>query len=134
MRSIPGTVSWPRTREAPAAFGDQSLYLEKLLVNPRHVEVQVLGDEHGNIIHLYERECSMQRHRQKIIEEAPAAIRPQTRHAMTEAATCLARYVGYTNAGTMEFLVDSDENFYFIEMNTRIQVEHPVTEMITNVD
>jgi len=128
------TVIEAAEREARAAFGDPSLYLEKLLVNPRHVEVQVLGDEHGNIIHLYERECSMQRHRQKIIEEAPAAIRPETRHAMTAAATRLARYVGYTNAGTMEFLVDGDENFYFIEMNTRIQVEHPVTEMITNVD
>src|SRR5205823_3554078 len=128
------TVIEAAEREARAAFGDQALYLEKLLINTRHVEVQVLGDEHGNIIHLYERECSIQRHRQKIIEEAPAAIRPETRQAITEAATCLARYVGYTNAGTMEFLVDSDETFYFIEMNTRIQVEHPVTEMVTNVD
>ncbi len=121
-------------REAEAAFGDGSLYLEKLLLGPRHVEVQVMADHHGNAVHLYERECSMQRRRQKVLEEAPSpGISPKTRQAMCEAAVRLAREAGYTNAGTVEFLVDG-ENFYFIEMNTRIQVEHPVTEMLTGVD
>jgi acetyl-CoA carboxylase, biotin carboxylase subunit len=122
-------------REAKAAFGDGSVYLEKQLINPRHVEVQILGDHHGNVVHLYERECSMQRRRQKLIEEAPsAAITAQTRQTMTDAAVRLARAVGYTNAGTVEFLVDDARRFYFIEVNTRIQVEHPVTEMITGID
>jgi acetyl-CoA carboxylase, biotin carboxylase subunit len=121
-------------REAEAAFGDGTLYLEKLLVAPRHVEVQIIGDHEGNVIHLYERECSMQRRRQKVLEEAPSpGISPEVREKMTEAAVRLAREAGYTNAGTVEFLVDGDE-FYFIEMNTRIQVEHPVTEMLTGVD
>jgi len=121
-------------QEAEKAFGDGSLYLEKLLVGPRHVEVQVMGDHEGNVIHLYERECSMQRRRQKIIEEAPSpGITSEGREAMAEAAVRLAREVGYTSAGTVEFLVEGDE-FYFIEMNTRIQVEHPVTEMLTGVD
>ncbi|MDQ3182112.1 MAG: acetyl-CoA carboxylase biotin carboxylase subunit [Actinomycetota bacterium] len=121
-------------REAEAAFGDGTLYLEKLLVTPRHVEVQVMGDHEGNVIHLYERECSMQRRRQKILEEAPSpGISPKVREEMTEAAVRLAREAGYANAGTVEFLVEGDE-FYFIEMNTRIQVEHPVTEMLTGVD
>ena len=121
-------------REAEAAFGDGTLYLEKLLVAPRHVEVQVMGDHEGNVIHLYERECSMQRRRQKVLEEAPSpGISPGVREKMTEAAVRLAREAGYANAGTVEFLVE-DEEFYFIEMNTRIQVEHPVTEMLTGVD
>ena len=121
-------------QEAEKAFGDGSLYLEKLLVGPRHVEVQVMGDHEGNVIHLYERECSMQRRRQKILEEAPSpGISPEVREGLTEAAVRLAREVRYTSAGTVEFLVEGDE-FYFIEMNTRIQVEHPVTETLTGVD
>jgi acetyl-CoA carboxylase biotin carboxylase subunit len=121
-------------REAEAAFGDGTLYLEKLLVAPRHVEVQVMGDHEGNVIHLYERECSMQRRRQKVLEEAPSpGISQGVREKMAEAAVRLAREAGYANAGTVEFLVE-DEEFYFIEMNTRIQVEHPVTEMLTGVD
>jgi acetyl-CoA carboxylase, biotin carboxylase subunit len=122
-------------QESTAAFGDGSLYLEKRLVNARHVEVQVLGDQHGQLVHLYVRECSMQRRRQKVLEEAPSlAISSSTQEAMTAAALRLAQSVGYTNAGTLEFLVDADGNFFFMEMNTRIQVEHPVTEMITGVD
>jgi len=122
-------------QEAEKAFGDGSLYLEKLLVGPRHVEVQVMGDGKGNAIHLFERECSMQRRRQKVLEEAPSpGISSETREKMTGAAVRLAREVGYASAGTVEFLVDEDQNFYFIEMNTRIQVEHPVTEMLTGVD
>ena len=121
-------------REAESAFGDGSVYLEKLLVGPRHVEVQVMGDGEGNAIHLYERECSMQRRRQKVLEEAPSpGISPETREKITGAAVRLAKEVGYANAGTVEFLVEGEE-FYFIEMNTRIQVEHPVTEMLTGVD
>ncbi len=121
-------------QEAEKAFGDGSLYLEKLLIGPRHVEVQVIGDHEENVIHLYERECSMQRRRQKIIEEAPSpGISPEVREKMAGAAVRLAREVGYTSAGTVEFLVEGDE-FYFIEMNTRIQVEHPVTETLTGVD
>ena len=122
-------------QEAEKAFGDGSLYLEKLLVGPRHVEVQVMGDGRGSAIHLFERECSMQRRRQKVLEEAPSpGISSETREKMTGAAVRLAREVGYASAGTVEFLVDEDQNFYFIEMNTRIQVEHPVTEMLTGVD
>ncbi|MGH3090040.1 MAG: acetyl-CoA carboxylase biotin carboxylase subunit, partial [Rubrobacteraceae bacterium] len=121
-------------REAEAAFGDGSLYLEKFLAHPRHVEVQIMADHHGNVVHLHERECSMQRKRQKILEEAPSpGISEETREAMCEAGVRLAKEAGYTNAGTVEFLVDGDE-FFFIEMNTRIQVEHPVTEMLTGVD
>jgi acetyl-CoA carboxylase biotin carboxylase subunit len=121
-------------QEAEKAFGDGSLYLEKLLTGPRHVEVQVMGDHEGNLIHLYERECSMQRRRQKILEEAPSpGISPKVREKMAGAAVQLAREVGYTSAGTVEFLVEGEE-FYFIEMNTRIQVEHPVTETLTGVD
>ncbi|HEV2744074.1 MAG TPA: acetyl-CoA carboxylase biotin carboxylase subunit, partial [Rubrobacter sp.] len=121
-------------REAEAAFGDGTLYLERLLTAPRHVEVQIIGDHEGNVVHLYERECSMQRRRQKVLEEAPSpGISPEVRGKMTEAAVRLAREAGYANAGTVEFLVE-DEEFFFIEMNTRIQVEHPVTEMLTGVD
>jgi acetyl-CoA carboxylase, biotin carboxylase subunit len=121
--------------EAGAAFGDESLYVEKLLVDARHVEVQVLGDSHGNLIHLFERECSLQRRRQKLLEESPApALGAETRAAMTDAALRLARAAGYENAGTIEFLLDREGSFYFIEMNTRIQVEHPVTEMVTGFD
>ncbi|HKH11592.1 MAG TPA: acetyl-CoA carboxylase biotin carboxylase subunit [Rubrobacter sp.] len=122
------------SREAEAAFGDGTLYLEKLLVAPRHVEVQIMADHEGNVVHLYERECSMQRRRQKVLEEAPSpGIGPEVRAKMTEAAVRLAREAGYANAGTVEFLVEGEE-FFFIEMNTRIQVEHPVTEMLTGVD
>ncbi len=121
-------------REAESAFGDGSIYLEKFLVGPRHVEVQVMADHEGNVIHLYERECSMQRRRQKVLEEAPSpGISTEVRERMCDAAVRLAREAGYTNAGTVEFLVEGDD-FYFIEMNTRIQVEHPVTEMLTGVD
>ena len=122
-------------REAEAAFGDGSLYLEKMLVNARHVEVQVFGDSHGNLVHLYERECSLQRRRQKLLEEAPSpALGDERRSAMAAAAVRLARAAGYENAGTVEFLLDRDGSFYFIEMNTRIQVEHPVTELVTGID
>ncbi len=123
-------------REAEAAFGDGRLYVERFLPSVRHVEVQVLGDEQGRLIHLGERDCSVQRRHQKLLEEAPSpAVGPETRRAMTEAALALARAIGYTNAGTVEFVLAPDDGrFYFIEMNTRIQVEHPVTEALTGVD
>ena len=121
-------------REAESAFGDGSIYLEKFLTGPHHVEVQVMADHEGNVIHLYERECSMQRRRQKVLEEAPSpGISDEVRERICDAAVRLAREAGYANAGTVEFLVEGDD-FYFIEMNTRIQVEHPVTEMLTGVD
>ena len=122
-------------REAEAAFGDPSLYIEKLLEGARHVEVQVVGRGDGEVIHLYERECSLQRRRQKLVEESPSpGIHPPTRTAMAAAAVRLAAAVEYRSAGTVEFLVDRDEHFYFIEMNTRLQVEHGVTEMVSGID
>ncbi|AHM57369.1 biotin carboxylase AccC [Peptoclostridium acidaminophilum DSM 3953] len=121
--------------ESAVAFGDNSMYVEKLIENPRHVEVQIIADSHGNVVHLGERDCSLQRRNQKVLEEAPSAlIDDQIRKQMGDAAVKGAKAVGYVNAGTVEFLVDKDKNFYFIEMNTRIQVEHPVTEMVTGVD
>ncbi len=122
-------------REAKASFGDDAIYVEKYIVRPRHVEIQVLGDSYGNIIHLGERECSIQRRHQKMIEEAPSiAVDAELRSRMGETAVRAVRAAGYTNAGTCEFLLDANGSFYFLEMNTRIQVEHPVTELITGID
>jgi acetyl-CoA carboxylase biotin carboxylase subunit len=121
--------------EAEAAFGDGTVYLEKFVENPRHVEFQILGDKHGNIVHLYERDCSIQRRHQKLIEESPSPnVTPLMREEMGAAAVRMARAAGYHNAGTVEFLLDGSGNFYFIEVNARIQVEHPVTELVTGVD
>ena len=122
-------------REAKGAFGDDAVYLEKFVTKPRHVEIQVLADSHGNTLSLGERECSVQRRHQKMIEEAPSiAVSPQLRKRMGQSAVQMARAAGYVNAGTCEFLLDQSGNFYFLEMNTRIQVEHPVTELVTGVD
>lgn len=121
--------------EAEAAFGNGTVYLEKYIERPRHVEVQVLADQHGNAVHLWERDCSVQRRHQKLIEESPStSINDETRQAMCEAARRLIQTANYTNAATVEFIVDQEGNYYFIEVNARIQVEHPVTEMITGVD
>jgi acetyl-CoA carboxylase, biotin carboxylase subunit len=121
--------------EAKNAFGDDRVYVEKAIIRPRHVEVQVLGDTHGNVIHLYERECSIQRRHQKVIEESPSlAVDQKTREEMGRVAVQAARAVDYVGAGTVEFLVDPDRRFFFLEMNTRIQVEHPITEAVTGVD
>lgn len=122
-------------KEALSAFGDDSMYMEKYIECPKHVEIQILGDNYGNIVYLGERDCSIQRRNQKILEEAPCSVITQElRNKMGEAAVRAAKYVGYKNAGTIEFLLDKHNNFYFMEMNTRIQVEHPITEFITGVD
>jgi acetyl-CoA carboxylase biotin carboxylase subunit len=122
-------------REAEAAFKDGSVFLEKYLDQPRHVEVQLLGDKHGNLVHLYERDCSLQRRHQKLVEESPSPHLPEkVRRDMCDAAVRLAKAAGYYNAGTCEFLLDKDNNYYFIEVNARIQVEHPVTELVTGID
>jgi acetyl/propionyl-CoA carboxylase alpha subunit len=132
-------------REAVAAFGDGTLYVERLIEKPRHVEIQVLADDHGNVVHLFERECSIQRRHQKVVEETPStALTPALRQRMGEAAVALARAAEYRNAGTVEFLLDpstalgpdgpDNTSFYFLEVNTRLQVEHPVTERVTGVD
>ena len=123
------------SREAASYFGDGTVYIEKYIQQPRHIEVQVLGDNYGNVVHLFERECSIQRRFQKIIEESPSiTLNTEVRKALGKAAVRIAREIGYNSAGTVEFLVDQDLNFYFLEMNTRIQVEHPVTEMVTGID
>src|SRR6266478_2568232 len=122
-------------REAVSSFGDDRVFLEKYIEEPRHIEIQLIGDAHGNIVHLGERECSIQRRHQKVIEEAPSPfIDAKTRAAMGAQAVALARAVGYRSAGTVEFIIDRQRNFYFLEMNTRLQVEHPVTEAVTGLD
>ena len=121
--------------EAGCAFGNCGVYIEKYLENPRHIEVQIIADQYGNVVHLGERDCSIQRRHQKLLEEAPSpVITPKIREKMGEAAINAAKGINYEGAGTIEFLLDNNNNFYFMEMNTRIQVEHPVTEMIFNVD
>jgi acetyl-CoA carboxylase biotin carboxylase subunit len=122
-------------REAKAAFGDESVYLEKCIEDPRHVEFQGLADNYGHVVHLFERECSIQRRHQKIVEETPStALAPELRRKMGETAKKVLKVAGYNNAGTVEFLLDKDKNFYFLEVNARLQVEHPVTELTTGVD
>ena len=121
--------------EAVSAFGDGSVFIEKYVKSPRHIEIQVMADSHGNIVHLFERECSVQRRHQKVVEEAPSAVlTPQLREKMGQAAIDVAKACDYLGAGTVEFLLDADHNFYFLEMNTRLQVEHPVSELISGVD
>lgn len=121
--------------EAKANFGNDGIYIEKCILNPRHIEIQILGDKYGNVVHLYDRDCSLQRRHQKVIEESPSSfLDDQTREKMGKAAVKAAKAANYYSAGTVEFLVDKDKNFYFMEMNTRIQVEHPVTEFVTGVD
>ncbi len=140
MRIAPDAESFPKMvtaaqNEAKAAFGDGGVYLERCILKPRHVEIQVFGDEHGRVIHLGERECSIQRRHQKLIEEAPSpALTPELREEMGQAAVRAAEAIDYVGAGTVEFLLDQDGSFYFMEMNTRIQVEHPVTEETTGID
>lgn len=121
--------------EAKSAFGDGSVFIEKYVASPRHIEIQVLADKHGNVVHLFERECSIQRRHQKVVEEAPSSVlTPALRNEMGEAAVRVAKACDYVGAGTVEFLLDDDNKFYFLEMNTRLQVEHPVTELITGID
>src|SRR5699024_6137367 len=125
----------PTQQQAENFFSDGRLFLEKIIENPRHIEVQVAADTHGNVVHLFERECSVQRRHQKVVEEASSALlNDDTRHALLDAAIKGVKHLGYRNVGTMEFIFDGDDNFYFLEMNTRLQVEHPVTEEITDVD
>lgn len=122
-------------KEAKISFNDDSIYLEKFIESPRHVEIQILADEHGNVVHLGERDCSVQRRNQKVLEETPSEILDdKTRKKMGEIAVNAVKQIGYSNAGTIEFLVDKNKDFYFMEMNTRVQVEHPVTEMVTGID
>ncbi len=140
MRMVPSAAELPGAyraarSEAGASFGDDSVYLEKLIENPRHVEIQVMGDLHGRVVSLGERECSLQRRHQKVVEEAPSpVVTPELRRRMGDSAVLAASAVGYSNAGTCEFLLDRDGSFYFLEMNTRLQVEHPVTELVTGID
>jgi acetyl-CoA carboxylase, biotin carboxylase subunit len=131
---LPGALRAARS-EALSAFGDGAVYLERRIMSPRHIEVQLLGDHHGTVVPFVERECSIQRRHQKVVEESPSlAVSPDLRRRITSAAAAVARTVGYTNAGTIEFLLDADGSFYFLEMNTRLQVEHPITEMVSGVD
>lgn len=121
--------------EAKSAFGDPTVFIERFVLNPKHIEIQVIGDQHGNVVHLFERDCSIQRRHQKVVEEAPSGIlTPEIREAMGRDAVNLARHCGYFSTGTVEFIVDQNLNYYFLEMNTRLQVEHPVTELITGLD
>jgi acetyl-CoA carboxylase biotin carboxylase subunit len=134
VEEMPGLLDAAR-REAEASFGDGNVYLEKLIMNARHIEFQILADNHGNVIHLGERECSLQRRHQKLLEESPSPfINDELRTQMGEVACAAARAVDYLNAGTIEFLVDKDHKFFFLEMNTRLQVEHPITELVTGID
>ena len=133
--SVLKTAIQQAQNEAKAAFGNAGVYLEKFVEKPRHVEVQILADQHGNVVHLWERDCSTQRRHQKLIEESPApTLSEETRSEICESAVRLVKHANYTNAGTVEFIVDAQENFYFIEVNARIQVEHPVSEMVTGLD
>ena len=134
LEEMPALLQSAR-REAESSFGDGNVYLEKLVEGARHIEIQILADTHGNVIHLGERECSLQRRHQKLLEEAPSsAVDSKLRETMGNVAVKAAKAVDYVNAGTIEFLLDKDENFYFLEMNTRLQVEHPITEMVTGID
>ena len=131
---LPAAVRMARS-EAKSAFGDAAIYLESRIIGPRHIEIQILGDEHGTVLPFVERECSIQRRHQKVVEESPSiALNPAKRHEIAECAAKVARAAGYTNAGTIEFLLDRDGSFYFLEMNTRLQVEHPITEQVTGID
>ena len=131
---LPSAIRAARS-EANAAFGDPAIYLERRLMRPRHIEVQLLGDLHGRVVPFVERECSIQRRHQKVVEETPSpAVSPTLRSEITSAAARVAQSVGYTNAGTIEFLLDEHGHFFFLEMNTRLQVEHPITELVTGID